>query len=93
MPPASHRTHAIPDGRTAEVSRTAGWISPVLVVDGRVAGVWEHTVRGELATVTVRAFAPQPTAVRAAAQACADRYAPLLGVDAVEVGWGRGAGA
>lgn len=59
--PLSHRTRAIPDGRTAEVSRTAGWISPVLVVDGRVAGVWEHRD----AAITVRPFAPsRPAPVR-----------------------------
>ncbi|MBW0091442.1 winged helix DNA-binding domain-containing protein [Pseudonocardia sp. KRD-184] len=36
--PLSHRARAVPADRTAEVSRTAGWISPVLVVDGVVPG-------------------------------------------------------
>ncbi|MBW0115234.1 DNA glycosylase AlkZ-like family protein [Pseudonocardia abyssalis] len=78
--PLSHRSRAVPDGRVKEVSRTAGWISPVLVVDGLVAGVWEHSG----ATVTVRPFGPVP---RAAVEETAARYAPLLGVDAVAVAW------
>ena len=85
LSPLSHRTRAVPDGRAAEVSRTAGWISPVLVVDSRVAGVWAHTVRGELATVTVTPFAPLSGAVRLAMEGYADRFASLLGVGAVEV--------
>lgn len=58
--PLSHRRRAIPEGRESEVSRTAGWISPVLVVDGRVAGVWGRTD----GTITVRAFTRLPAAVR-----------------------------
>jgi hypothetical protein len=36
-------TYLIPAERRAEVSRTAGWISPVVIHQGRVAGVWEAT--------------------------------------------------
>ncbi|MFC5748148.1 DNA glycosylase AlkZ-like family protein [Actinomadura rugatobispora] len=32
--------YLVPAGRRAEVSRTAGWISPVVLYEGRVAGVW-----------------------------------------------------
>ena len=39
--PLSHRRRAVPDEHEKKVSRAAGWISPVLVADGRVAGVWE----------------------------------------------------
>jgi hypothetical protein len=64
--PLSHRRRAIPQGREPEVSRTAGWISPVLVVDGRIAGVWD-----DAAGITVRPFAPLPTAVRRAVEKAA----------------------
>jgi len=33
--------HVVPPERRAEVSRTAGWISPVVLNRGRVAGVWK----------------------------------------------------
>ncbi|QYN38571.1 winged helix DNA-binding domain-containing protein [Pseudonocardia sp. DSM 110487] len=86
--PRSHRERAVPPERTSEVSRTAGWISPVLVVDGAVAAVWEHERRdGELA-VTIRPFSELPAAVREAVHAPAARYAALLGATDVSVGWG-----
>lgn len=31
----------LPKEHRAAVSRTSGWISPIVVVDGRVVGVWE----------------------------------------------------
>ncbi len=85
--PRSHRDRAVPDGRAAEISRTAGWISPVLVVDGQVAGVWEHLVRGGAATITVRSFAPVPVGVRNAAQRHAVRYGPFLDAGEVLLDW------
>jgi Winged helix DNA-binding domain len=72
--PLSHRRRAIPEGRESDVSRTAGWISPVLVVDGAVAGVWEH---GPEAT-TVSPFTPLGAATRAAVERSARRHEPLL---------------
>ena len=40
------------------VYRKAGWISPVLLVDGELAGVWEHTIDREGLRVDIRPFAP-----------------------------------
>ncbi|OZM76703.1 hypothetical protein CFP66_40085 [Pseudonocardia sp. MH-G8] len=87
LAPLSHRRRAVPTEHTAEVSRTAGWISPVLVVDGAVAGVWELERRGDEPVVAVRPFAPPRPAVRAAAEEHAGRYAALLGTAAVRVDW------
>ena len=44
--PISARVYSIPDGYVDRVSRTAGWISPVLVVDGVIRGVWTHELVG-----------------------------------------------
>jgi hypothetical protein len=85
--PRSHRDRAVPAGFANQVSRTAGWISPVLVVDGVVAGVWEHEVRRDRLAVTVRPFAPLPRAVRVAAEAHARRYGELLDASDVTVDW------
>ncbi|GAA1834215.1 winged helix DNA-binding domain-containing protein [Pseudonocardia ailaonensis] len=62
--PLSHRRHAVPEGREKEVSRAAGWITPVLVVDGRVAGVWER----EGGRIVVRPFAKLPAGARRAVE-------------------------
>jgi hypothetical protein len=86
--PRSHRDRAVPPEYASRVSRTAGWISPVLVVDGAVAGVWEHEVRGDRLAVTMRPFAPLPPAVRGAAEAHVQRYGALLDARDVTVDWG-----
>ncbi|MGP3985084.1 DNA glycosylase AlkZ-like family protein [Streptomyces sp. KR80] len=39
--PGTSDTRLIAAGRRKAVSRTAGWISPVVVHRGRVAGVWD----------------------------------------------------
>jgi hypothetical protein len=86
--PRSHRERAVPPDRMPEVSRTAGWISPVLVVDGAVAGVWEHELHDGDLSITVRPFGELPAAVPEGVQVHAARYATLLGATGVDVGWG-----
>jgi len=44
-------TYLVPAERRAEVSRAAGWISPVVLYGGRVAGVWQAD--GKLPEVTL----------------------------------------
>ncbi len=39
--PGTKDGHVTPAARRADVSRTAGWISPVVVVGGVVCGTWE----------------------------------------------------
>ena len=43
---AGLREQLIPAKHLKRVSRTAGWISPVVLVDGRAAGVWDRRGRG-----------------------------------------------
>jgi len=40
----------------ARVYRPQGWLSPVLLVDGRIAGVWRHTLKGRRLTVRIEPF-------------------------------------
>lgn len=53
----------IPAGVKARVSRAAGWISPVVVHEGRVAGVWEP----EGGAVALDLFEPVPADLLAVA--------------------------
>ena len=46
------------------VYRKAGWLSPVVLLDGRVAGVWSSEVRRGCLAVTVQSFTRMPGAVR-----------------------------
>ena len=43
--PGTAATEILASERRAEVSRAAGWISPVVVAAGRVAGVWDRDGR------------------------------------------------
>jgi hypothetical protein len=63
----------------ARVYRPQGWISPAVVVDGRIAGVWEHEAKGGAVTVTVTPFARPDAALREGVEAEAERLAAFLG--------------
>jgi hypothetical protein len=39
--PTTRDTHVLDPARRSAVSRTAGWIAPVVLVDGRICGTWE----------------------------------------------------
>ena len=62
------------------VYRKAGWISPVLLVDGQLAGVWEHTEDKGRLHVQVRPFAPVEPEVADLAIVEAQRLAAYLGL-------------
>ena len=71
----------------ARVHRPQGWISPVLLVDGRIEGVWSHErTRGQLA-VTIEPFGEVAGTVRKGAAAEAERLAAFYG-DELALEWG-----
>ena len=47
------KSHLVDASQYKRVFRAAGWISPVVLIDGRVAGVWSHTRRGKVTQVLV----------------------------------------
>jgi len=68
------------------VYRRQGWLSPVLLVDGRIRGVWRHERKGGLLGVTIEPFGPVDDAVRAGAEREARRLAEYFG-DELELVW------
>lgn len=46
------------------VFRPQGWISAVVLVDGRIGGVWEHKIRASGTKVKVRMFSTPVARVR-----------------------------
>jgi DNA glycosylase AlkZ-like len=60
------------------VFRPQGWISAVVLVDGRVRGVWEHKIKRSSAILTVRMFASPTAKVRKAIVAEAERLKDFL---------------
>ena len=76
---AGLRDQLLPAKHLKRVSRTAGWISPVVLIDGRAAGVWDGRRRGDRLTITVEPFAPLSTAQRAGVERAAARVATAQG--------------
>ncbi len=71
----------IPAAHLTRVSRTAGWISPVLLLDGIVGGVWTSERRGSRLLLTVDPFAKPSTAGRRAIERAANRIAAAHGAE------------
>ena len=65
-----------------KVFRQAGWISPVVMIDGRAAGVWKHDRRGRQVEVTVSLFRKIAASHRKAIEGEADRLGKFLGAPA-----------
>jgi Winged helix DNA-binding domain len=54
--PGTKDPHVLDPARRGDVSRAAGWIAPVVLVAGRVAGTWE--VEGGAVRIALFAEAP-----------------------------------
>ena len=84
---AGLRDQLIPAAHLKRVSRTAGWISPVVLVDGRVAGVWNSSRRADRLTLTIDLFSRPSAAMQVAVEAAARRIGAAHGLHAaVEFG-------
>ena len=73
------RDAVLPEALRGRVYRPQGWLSPVLAVDGRMAGVWRHERKGRRLTVTVEPFGRLPAGARRGAEDEAERLAAYLG--------------
>jgi winged helix DNA-binding protein len=79
------RDHLVPRVHLPKVSRTAGWISAVVLVDGVVAGTWSYGVAGKTFRVSIEPFRRLPTAVVAEIKHRANELAGALGAGKSEV--------
>jgi Winged helix DNA-binding domain len=84
-----HAEALMPGPFKARVHRPQGWISPVLLVGGRMAGVWRHERKGKRLVVEIEPFAKVPGWAREAAGVEAERLAGFLG-GSLELAWDRG---
>jgi winged helix DNA-binding protein len=74
-----HAEHLLPGDLRSRVYRPQGWVSPVLLVNGRMDGTWRHEIKGSRVQVTVEPFAKAPAWVRRGAGEEAERLAAFLG--------------
>jgi hypothetical protein len=83
------REELIPARHLKRVSRTAGWISPVVLVDGVVAGVWDSARNGKDGlAITVESFEPPAPKLRTSIRNAAELVASAQGLT-VSVDYGR----
>lgn len=68
----------LPKAFRSQVFRPQAWISAVVLVDGRIGGVWEYKSKRASALVTVRMFAAPTASVRDAIVAEAERLNDFL---------------
>jgi hypothetical protein len=73
------RDHLFDPVHRWKVSRVAGWISPVVLVGGRVLGVWTHAVTKNRLKVDITPFAPLKPRWMKEAGARAEIIATALG--------------
>jgi hypothetical protein len=76
----------LPIARRPLVSRTAGWISAVLLVGGRIEGTWTHEIHRGRLTIRVAPWRRVSAAERTAVHEEASRIGAFLGADpAIEI--------
>src|SRR5579864_3448238 len=74
-----HAEHLLPGDLRHRVYRPQGWVSPVLLVNGRMEGTWRHEIRRSRVEVSIEPFVKPPVWVRRAAGQEAERLASFLG--------------
>lgn len=76
---ARHSDALLPAAQKNKVYRAQGWISPVVLVDGRLIGVWEHALKRGYTEVTVTLFMPLPQSVKTQIGSEAEGLGEFLG--------------
>ena len=75
------KEHLVAPEQYKRVYRKAGWISPVLLWNGRVVGVWSHERRGGLWKIEVEPFEELSKTIRNLIQKEAKRLGRFLRLD------------
>ena len=65
----------------ARVYRPQGWLSPVLLVDGRMVGTWKHEAQGQRFMVEIEPFKRLPAHTRDLLESEVERLHAFLGAD------------
>ena len=81
---ARHSQHLLSDKHKGRVYRPQGWISPVVLVNGRIEGIWEYEKLRSKIVVTASLFEKSTQALQQSIEAEAARLGQFLGAE-VEV--------
>jgi hypothetical protein len=78
--------HLTPGPFKERIYRPQGWLSPVLLVGGRMDGIWRQEAKGRRLRVTIEPFTKLPTWARRGAEGEAERLAAWSGAE-LELDW------
>ena len=79
------RGHLVDASHVSKVSRTAGWISPVVLASGRVVATWSYTAVKQTLRITVEPFRRLPAGTMPEVRARAESLARTLGLNVADV--------
>jgi hypothetical protein len=79
------RGHLVDAAHLSRVSRTAGWISPVMLAGGRVVATWSYTTVRRKLQIAVEPFRRLPPGTMVEVRVRAESIARTLGLDAADV--------
>jgi len=79
------RHHLVDVKHQPKIFRPQGWISPAVLVDGRVAATWKHSVEGNHLRVSVEGFQPMTRRIMAGIRAEAHTLGRFLGIQTGDV--------
>ncbi|HEX8892350.1 MAG TPA: winged helix DNA-binding domain-containing protein [Terriglobales bacterium] len=74
-----HAEHLLIGAPRSRVYRPQGWISPVLLINGFLQGVWHHEIKGSQIEVVIEPFIKIPSWARRSAEAESERLAAFFG--------------
>lgn len=74
-----HAEHLLPGDLRSRVYRPQGWLSPVLLVNGVMYGIWRHEIKGVRVELVIEPFVQLAIWAKRAAEEEAERLAEFLG--------------
>ncbi|TLZ71010.1 MAG: winged helix DNA-binding domain-containing protein, partial [Methanobacteriota archaeon] len=83
------KSHLVDAAHYKRVYRPQGWLSPVVLIDGRVAGVWSYSRKRRRLEIRVEAFQTLRSADRAAIRDEAEELRRFLDAPEVAVAFAR----
>jgi hypothetical protein len=73
-----HAERLLPGDYRHRIYRPQAWLSPVVLIGGRMDGVWRHERKGSRLAVDIAPFVEIPAWARAEAEAEAERLARFV---------------
>jgi len=75
----AEKSHMVHDRHYKKIYRNQGWISPVILLDGKVIGTWSHKVTGQKLAIALKPFSKLPKLLQPQIEAETERISKFVG--------------